>query len=280
MLKEKRNIELHFPGLVFAVEVESREFFFAIQEHFATQLAGPEDRYSERTVALRVSQEELGTITAGKKKKGKVYYVDDHRVCFDNSAITAVFDLRSGSVAVVSYSGQRPFVFCALLEQVIRFAFACHVVWRGGILLHSASVLEGHQVYLFPGHSGEGKTTLSVISKGQGRAVVCDDMNVLWNRDGRWWVEGFPRFGAVAENYSVMPARPLAGVAVLKHGQKKNWGRVKSSVVVKKLLSCSAYVNTLDNYVAEMLGRYSLLMESAETWEVTFSKAGPVWPVG
>jgi len=63
------------------------------------------------------------------------------------------------------------------VENVIRVTTAWLAVTRGGVLMHSASIVREDRGYLFFGHSGSGKSTLAAGSR-RGR-VVSDDLTLL-----------------------------------------------------------------------------------------------------
>ena len=63
------------------------------------------------------------------------------------------------------------------MENVVRVATAWLAIMRGGVLMHSASIVKDGRAYLFFGQSGSGKSTLAALSRrGQ---VVSDDLTLM-----------------------------------------------------------------------------------------------------
>lgn len=55
----------------------------------------------------------------------------------------------------------------------------CHIFCKENIfLIHSASVVRNGKGYIFPGHSGAGKTTISMLSQND-NLILCDELSAL-----------------------------------------------------------------------------------------------------
>jgi len=68
------------------------------------------------------------------------------------------------------------------VENLLRVATAWLAIMRGGLLMHSASIIKDGRAYLFFGQSGSGKSTLAALSRrGQ---VASDDLSLLLPGDG------------------------------------------------------------------------------------------------
>ncbi len=76
-------------------------------------------------------------------------------------------------------------LFHSAFENFLRILVAYAALDLGGGLFHSAAVVEGYSAWLFVGHSGAGKSTVSQLALDSGRAVLSDDLNpVLPNPRG------------------------------------------------------------------------------------------------
>ena len=84
-------------------------------------------------------------------------------------------------------------LFHSAFENFLRILVAYAALDLGGGLFHSAAVVEGDSAWLFVGHSGAGKSTVSRLALDSGRAVLSDDLNpVLPNVRGGLDVVGSP----------------------------------------------------------------------------------------
>lgn len=87
-----------------------------------------------------------------------------------------------------------------------------------GINLHACGIEHDGEGYLFTGHSGRGKTTMSRLWEGRG-AVLADERIILReHKDGRIWIYGTPWHGL---NPRVSPQGvPLRAIFLLEHAGK------------------------------------------------------------
>ncbi len=101
------------------------------------------------------------------------------------------------------------------VENILRVATAWLSIARGGLLMHSASIVKDGRAYLFFGQSGSGKSTLSASSRrGQ---VVSDDLTLLLPDDeGRPEVVGAPFRGTYSGGAPVEGRYPVAAAFRLK----------------------------------------------------------------
>jgi hypothetical protein len=67
---------------------------------------------------------------------------------------------------------------------------------RGATILHASCVAENGGAYVFTGHSGAGKSTISSIAEECGWKVLSDDRTVLTLRDGVVRAGGTPWHGS------------------------------------------------------------------------------------
>ena len=87
-------------------------------------------------------------------------------------------------------------LFHSAFENFLRILVAYAALDLRGGLFHSAAVVEGDSAWLFVGHSGAGKSTVSRLALDSGRAVLSDDLNpVLPNVRGGLDVVGSPFLG-------------------------------------------------------------------------------------
>ena len=87
-------------------------------------------------------------------------------------------------------------------QNFLRVFVAYRLTAMGGMLLHSAGVVSDGRAYLFPGRSGDGKSTFSRLSLGHGKTVLSDDLNALTWHEGRPFLEKVPFTGDLGRSPS------------------------------------------------------------------------------
>ena len=105
---------------------------------------------------------------------------------FSNSSYEGKIDLQ-GQIASLE------FVSTHLLEGVdyfLRLIYALLAYDHGGLLFHAAGVVRDGRAYVFIGHSGVGKTTVSRLSGEQN--VLNDDLVIIMPQSDGWWVHATP----------------------------------------------------------------------------------------
>ncbi|MEK6704165.1 MAG: hypothetical protein AABZ06_00080 [Bdellovibrionota bacterium] len=109
-----------------------------------------------------------------------------------------------------------------------------------GILVHSASVIfetkHGQKAFVFAGHSGAGKTTLSRLCLNQKSATVLNDERIfIWKQDPNWFVSGTPWPGMLGE--ATQATALLKRIFFLKKGPINRTLPLGTSSPVSMLLS-------------------------------------------
>ena len=77
-----------------------------------------------------------------------------------------------------------------IVDYYLRVVLAIIVFQAGGLMLHAAGIVRHSGAYLFLGHSGSGKTTVSRLSSGD--LVLNDDLVVLLPLERAWQVHATP----------------------------------------------------------------------------------------
>ena len=96
------------------------------------------------------------------------------------------------------------------VENFLRVFTAVLLVREGAFLLHSSAAVVGREAYVFFGHSGAGKSTSALLFKDAGHRVLSDDLNILCERDGRWFVQASPYVSEVRRvETGLFPVRRL-----------------------------------------------------------------------
>lgn len=102
------------------------------------------------------------------------------------------------------------------LDYPVAEILMIHLLGQGrGLLAHASGVDDDGRGWLFLGHSGAGKTTLSRLWQGHGRLLNDDRIVLRFGDDGRLWMHGTPWHGDLDEVAD--RSLPVTGAFVLEH---------------------------------------------------------------
>jgi hypothetical protein len=108
---------------------------------------------------------------------------------------------------------------------------------RNGFLMHAAGAAVDGKAFVFAGHSGDGKTTLSRMLAEEGLELLSDERIAIRKMNGGFMAYGTPWSG---EGRVVSAAEyPLGGVLVLRKGREHRFREESGSVLAAELLSRS-----------------------------------------
>ena len=83
----------------------------------------------------------------------------------------------------------------------------------GGLLLHSSAVVKDGVAYLFAGHTGTGKSTISAIAEADGARVLSDDRTIITLGGAGALAWGTPWHGTLAR--SAAEVAPIRAISLL-----------------------------------------------------------------
>lgn len=173
--------------------------------------------------------------------------------------------------------------FTDLFENYFRILVAYRLLHLGGLLLHSAAVAttgaSGHsEAYVFPGQSGNGKSTLSKLSLRDGRTVLSDDGNaVLPAPEGGFVVEALPFGGEMRDRELPAGRFPLRRLVALAKGDPNRLEALGKAEATGLLLACSPFVNGDPLQLGTLLATIEKLLTSVPSRRLTFTREGGFW---
>jgi len=144
------------------------------------------------------------------------------RVC--TYGLAATFSTRGGrGRAIFARTGYDPRE--RAVENILRVATAWLAAARGGLLMHSASIVKDGAAWLFFGQSGSGKSTLSALStKGQ---VLSDDLTLMLpGPDGQPRAVGTPFRGTYTGGPPLQGAWPVRAAFRLRKAKDSEGAEV------------------------------------------------------
>jgi hypothetical protein len=174
-----------------------------------------------------------------------------------------------GALWIVS---EEPEVFHGALENFLRVFVSHALALRGGLLLHSASVLDPGGARLFLGRSGAGKSTVSRSALASGRSVPSDDLNLVLS-DGR--LAGSPFLGDVGSREN--GSHPLVGIYRLEKGATDAVRRLGPGEAFAALLACSSFINRSPFLRERLWSNLTALAGRVPSYSLTFRREGAFW---
>jgi len=170
--------------------------------------------------------------------------------------------------------------FVGVLENFFRILVAYRLLALGGVLLHSAGVVDRGRARLFFGPSNAGKTTAARISAGGGRQVLSDDLNaVVPDGAGGLEVEKLPFAGEYGQTGTPSGRYPLAGCYRLEKGARTVVSDLGTGAAVGALLACTPYVNADPLRQERLLDNLQRLCHRVPVRRLAFPRDGDFWPI-
>jgi len=175
---------------------------------------------------------------------------------------------------------ESPQTFHNAFENFLRVVVAYAAHQRGGALVHSAAVVDDvtRDAWLFLGHSGAGKSTVSRLGRDTGRTVLSDDLNpMLIGAAECLEVVGSPFLGDLGAR---SPARhQLSGIYRLEQGVENAVRRMGSAETLASLMACSPYINFDPHRREALCSNLLSLATLAPARILTFHRDGGFWPL-
>jgi hypothetical protein len=181
----------------------------------------------------------------------------------------AVFDMRSRLVHVVqdaeALGSDVADIGIYPLTEILATRFLGHV---DAVDLHaSAAAFEGG-AYLFMGHSGAGKTTISEIAIAEGATVLSDDRTIVGVRDGVPIAWGTPWHGSGRRSSS--RTAPIAGIFLLVQAAEERVVRLGAARAYKEMFVRLIHQRLSREETESALATLERLVAVAPVWELHF----------
>lgn len=163
------------------------------------------------------------------------------------------------------------------LENILRVLVAYRLLAQGGLLLHSAGTVRDGAAYIFFGHSGAGKSTISRLNLSAGLTVLSDDMNALVWRAGQWWVEKLPFAGDLGQNAVDAGCYPLHGLYRLVKAPHHALHPLLPARATASLLACAPYVNQNPHLLDSLLIEANRIVTGVTVAQLEFALDSGFW---
>jgi len=156
----------------------------------------------------------------------------------------------------------------------LRTVFALAVFNAGGLLLHAAGIVHNQFAYLFSGHSGSGKSTVTQLISLEN--ALNDDLVLLLPKETGWVAYATPFWNAGMEKRN-RPSARVAGVFSLVQDTRDFLLRMDKSHTVAELVSNVPVIPANINWGKELLLRCESLAKELNAYELHFQKKHSFW---
>lgn len=170
-------------------------------------------------------------------------------------------------------------LFTDMFENYFRILVAYRLLSQGHLLVHSAAIAGPEGAYLFPGASGDGKTTLSRLALEEGRTVLSDDSNALLHTAAGPRVVALPFGGELRDRRPPTEAYPALGLATLAKSESHRLEALPRSAAVAKLVGCAPFVNGDPHRREALFETAERLTRELPARRLSFAKRGGFWPL-
>ena len=198
-------------------------------------------------------------------------YVGGHLKLFDRF-MEGFFDLQSRYGELTACS---PNVGNSV-EYYLRSIFAILAFARGGLLFHSAGIVRQGICYLFFGHSGSGKTTITSLSPGD--IILNDDLILLTPGEENWFASGTP-FSNLNQDPGENVSARVAGLFRLVQDERVYLEEVKTSLSVAECLANVPIIASNPALASSLMQRCQTLVTGVPTYRLHFRKDPSFWKV-
>ena len=148
------------------------------------------------------------------------------------------------------------------MDYYLRVLLAMLVFEAGGFLFHSAGIVRQGKAYLFFGHSGSGKTTVSRLSAGA--ELLSDDLLVLLPSAAVWEAYATP-FSQIQSQPVICHSAPVAGLFRLVQSREVFLETLTPGEAMAELAASVPVIQRDAGYSQALLER---LLELAEVYPV------------
>lgn len=159
-----------------------------------------------------------------------------------------------------------------VFENFLRILVAYRLLQAGGLLVHSAGMVRNGKALLFYGVSGAGKSTISRLAKASGWEILSDDLNAVFVKGSRAWIQKIPFTGDFTQTTVENGCYPLSLVLRLVKGTGTTVRRLSPGKASASLMVCAPSVNVDPYRNGSLMDNIARMVSRMAVGEVSFSK--------
>lgn len=163
------------------------------------------------------------------------------------------------------------------LENFLRVAGQLLLMRREAFLLHSAGVLEGERCFLFFGHSGAGKSTVTALSEP--RRALSDDMVLIDLSGPRVMAHAVPFYGLFPLRERVRGSFPVAGGFRLRQASDDRLERLPAARATATLSASVPFIHDMGLSPERLTDLTLEFCRRVPVYDLHFTRSRRFWDV-
>lgn len=160
-------------------------------------------------------------------------------------------------------------------ENYFRWLAANLLVERGGFVFHSAGLVRNGEAYLFFGHSGAGKSTVTEFSPGAG--ILSDDLVLVLPDGAGYRASTTPFCGVMPQQTKERGDFPLRGCYRLRKSDHVDRKTVSKAQAFGLLIPSCPNIISERRRIELLYPAVRKFLDTVPVYELFFSKDGSFW---
>lgn len=257
------EIKIEVAEICIMLRSESSEFISSVRRDYSLFLS---DRLPSLTLDITLTDEPYvnNSSWAGLSVTG-----DELRLSDDHLESKINKDLTCGS-ALISRSGMS-MGLGTLLRNMFTFRLILH---EDAVVLHAAGILKDDEVYIFMGHSGAGKSTVSALSDDC--TILSDDMVIIKRSNGKYQAYTAPHWLDMHIGKRENRGYDIGGIFTLKQDKTTYIKELSLSQALADILTVPHIPNELQP-VEKLFDIFSRILVEYGLYEMHFTKDNSFW---
>lgn len=247
---------------------ETSAWFPSLRERY-TQFLSPAQKPSPTVAPIQITLRAPHTSTAPTGNKAPQF--TSTGVIFTSPGWEGAYDLTQQ----IGWVRPASDYFIEEVDYFLRVVCALEAFHSGGMLFHAAGILRDGQAYVFFGHSGAGKTTVSRLS-GEAN-VMNDDLLLLHPEKGAWAVYSTPFFNPTQVAPRGNRNAPLARMFQLVQNREVYLENASPGQTLAELIASIPVISTDPRRTLELIARCQVMMAQVPVYRLHFRKDDTFW---
>ncbi len=167
--------------------------------------------------------------------------------------------------------------FAGAFENLFRIVASYRLFEQGGLVLHSAALVDDGLGFLFCGRSGAGKTTLCGLARELQIEVLSDELNAVVPTESGYALSAMPFAGDFGGLPIPGTPYPLRGLMGLEHAPEPRLRECSNAEAVSRIVASCPYINADPQLTDALLRRARDLSSQVPLRILSFAKSTSFW---
>jgi hypothetical protein len=169
--------------------------------------------------------------------------------------------------------------FAGAFENLFRIVASYRLFEQGGLVLHSAALVDDGRGFLFCGRSGAGKTTLCGLARELEIEVLSDELNAVVPTESGYALCAMPFAGDFGGLPIPGAPYPLRGLMGLEHTPEPRLRGCSKAEAVSRIVASCPYINADPQLTDALVRRARDLNSQVPLRILSFAKTTSFWRV-